>query len=1330
MSRSFNGCKRCKARRQKCDEQRPSCGRCMTAGTQCRYAMQLQWGGRAFSRSRFGACVGTGGMQKLEYSPGEFIYTTNASGTLSPGITTPPITTNTTLIRPIDPFASLTTDQKSLLHHFLNDASQITACHSGMQRDICKMLVPMALQTPSLLYATMALSAIHLQALHNQSENVKSAPEIARFMALSLEHFRQELQNPASKGSDALLATARTLCLAEIHSGAIHPNSWRAHIEGARALMEASDNCGALSPKSPEGFRRYLDRWYRSIVSLTALTGNGPPIGEVTDQLVGASNEGSSSSSQPASPDYLDDYWGFTVNLSAIFRRIGAVAWREQQEERGQESPVQGNEVCVHSEATALESSLRQLMEQDVASQPAFYPGVVEGLSAECMRQLMLCNEAFQLSALIQIQRRLRKVPTSAPVVQEAVKRILECTAQIGPSPGLSPWVMLTTPLFIAGCEAREDDREQVRQLLSSLHDTIRVPNVLQSLKFLEQYWSNQLNENEGWSQFLDTSAAAFVDEDDDDSPNGPAYTAQFSNGTPLHSRLVSEPFIPVLRSPPVISKRATTMALHLPSNRPPPLHIESPRRGSGMSDSKQPKTPANKISSFFGWRGSTSPGAESSSTEISETGRSPVPSPMPPSLPSASFSITPSTTVPFDSSKPQVPVPQRNPSLSSASLLDPGSATLVTELENELREISSELAGSIRREMELEDLVERLQSDVPLDTPNRPTSDYFSDSGSSSIRYAHESGGRIEDIGKFKRTAEQERAQIKTELSQKVQEERSRRAASEAHVQILESQVHQLRRERVDLSDMSSRTKELETALEATRRKLAEERQIKDNFEDLLTAMRVELEQLRNERDHLRDNVIPQMQQAGPLGAPSSDPSEVERLLGEIEALKIENASLAQLQGSRFASIAEEDGMSTSRNVGLGLSRSNSLARLRTKNSAPNLSRSGSLSRSNSTSAKDRGDTPKESLADRIKDVEEQRDALHQSLRRLLDRQAHDSREYEKRLQLMELEVARAQQASSPRKLGYERDVHNLRDEVNLLRQRAEDALEQKWQCEKGLAGLKMDLDRAEQETTSLRVLLQEHDITVPEDLECDRDGFAEVLATSSSLDSAYRQLQADREIAEASSPMTEQGPLAESVSRTKMLAQHVQRQLAHNNALRSRLAEAIGKGEREQQVSAIRINEMQARLKEMEDILLIAQQYSEEEIARHEEEVRALEESHNAQLKRMKNGSRSPATLSPMPPNTPFDARSPRLDFTTSGKGMPLEGAVQSETLARRVKELEKLLREADLEMGEVVSRMNRAQIEVGELQSDRDEALRLTRKLQAEIMAERETFKTLMA
>lgn len=454
------------------------------------------------------------------------------------------------------------------------------------------------------------------------------------------------------------------------------------------------------------------------------------------------------------------------------------------------------------------------------------------------------------------------------------------------------------------------------------------------------------------------------------------------------------------------------------------------------------------------------------------------------------------------------------------------------------------------------------------------------------------------------------------------------------------------------------------------------EERQVKDNFEDLLTAMRVELEQIQR-------------------GKGSGGETEVERLTGEVEALKIENAALAQLQGGRFASIAEEDGMATPR--GLGLSRSNSTARMPSRSNA--FSRSGSLSRSNSVTGKDR--ETGESLVDRMKDMEAQRDALHQGLTRLLQRQSYQSREFEKRARVLELEVARAQQVGSPRKLGYEGEVRNLREEVNHLRGRAQDALDQKWQCEKGLAGLKMDLDRAEQETTSLRVLLQEHDVSLPAELNSHRDGFAEVLATSSSLESAYEQLQADSEHARASVAQSPQGD--ELVSRADVLAGNVRQQLQSNNSLRSRLEDAICKGEKEQQVSATRINELQSRLKELEDVLLTAQQQSEEEMNKHEEEIRHLQENHNAQLMRMKNGARSPAGLSPVP-NAPFGDRSPRLDKTTSGDGIPLADAIHAEVLEKRVKELEKLLRDADMEMEEVVGRMNRAQIEVGELQSDR--------------------------
>ena len=59
----------------------------------------------------------------------------------------------------------------------------------------------------------------------------------------------------------------------------------------------------------------------------------------------------------------------------------------------------------------------------------------------------------------------------------------------------------------------------------------------------------------------------------------------------------------------------------------------------------------------------------------------------------------------------------------------------------------------------------------------------------------------------------------------------------------------------------------------------------------------------------------------------------------------------------------------------------------------------------------------------------------------------------------------------------------------------------------------------------------------------------------------------------------------------------------------------------------------------------------------------------------------------------------------------------------LERKVRELEGLLREAEDDMQTVVQRVNRSQLEVAELQTERDAALTQMRKLQNLIVEERE-------
>ena len=787
---------------------------------------------------------------------------------------------------------------------------------------------------------------------------------------------------------------------------------------------------------------------------------------------------------------------------------------------------------------------------------------------------------------------------------------------------------------------------------------------------------------------------------------------------------------------------------------------------------SKQPVSPAQKFTSFFSWKPQQA--YDSPTTIFSDKSLSPVANGVS-IVGDGSREMVARTAIPI-----AIDIPKANGSNGQISYFNvPGTPLLssspsinahVEELERELREVSAELAGSIRREMELEDEVERWKSEAPFagSEAGRRTSDYYSDSGASSARYPiGDSDSKIEELEKLRRKAEQEKAQFRVDMAEKAQQEMRNRRDLEAQVHTLEEQLRA--KENAQGGASSERVQSLEKSLEETRRKLNEERQTIQSFEDLLTALREELEPLTNERDNLRDEVVPQLRaQIEGLETQAADHEKLvyenARMQQELQAVRTENETLknarrmqqemqSQAQRTRFDSIAEEKDPSAPR---AGLTRSNSLAR------SP-LTRSGSLSRSNSV--KDRGERGEPLSLDRLKDIEEQRDALHKALKSLLERQEVQARDHAKLVKRLEVERDEALN-SSPRRQAFSKEVKHLRQEVDSLRRRADDALEQKWQCEKGLGGLKLNLDRAQEETSSLRALLEQNDIFVPESsvLTDGASGNADSLA----LDRAYKDLRATHALsiarvkemekknaddklspkidetmemlkqsiteaeAERDFAMTQAQDyrreakrlqqsemqhlgkeqslvkqLNESASRMDELASQVQQQLQSNTALRQRLADAIGRGEQEQKNSASRINEMQSKLRSLEDKVMSAQQDSEDALAGHEQEVHELREAQDAQLRRMRglpspsgaNGGSRKSLLTPL-----FTVKSPRLDKTSSGLGISVAESARTELLENRVKELENALSNAEKEMGEVVGRMNLAQMEVAELQSAR--------------------------
>ncbi|KAK4174228.1 hypothetical protein QBC36DRAFT_292655 [Triangularia setosa] len=931
----------------------------------------------------------------------------------------------------------------------------------------------------------------------------------------------------------------------------------------------------------------------------------------------------------------------------------------------------------------------------------------------------------------------------------------------------------------------------------------------------------------------------------------------------------------------PTTHTNTNTKTMSFVSRKAPPPHLdlgspiesvlESPIRTARDSNLNKPlpKSPASsKLGAFFGWAASPS---RSSVTEFSDDRA------YSPALSRASQNpvtvVTESYDVPLS---PKSPSAYSNDDLHSPAiqycesyLQTPADSTIslvqIEEMEDELKAISAELAASIRREMDLEDLVDRMQEQVSnAQVPGRRTSDYFSDSGYSSARFSEYDHAK-EEVSQIQRRAEQEKAQLRLELTTKLSEERTMRRLLDQQIQELQQRASEVDVAQLGNAEAGDRVKELEATCEDLTHRLAEEKESKRNLEDLLAALKSELQTASNERDNLRDEIVPQlrmrvegleaeaaenaklaydtskMQQE--IEALRSQTAETSRMQQEIESLRSRDADTSKLQqemeilrsqtadssqmqreiealrslNSETSKMQQELESLRSQNaelkqtgtrMSMALSRSASV----TAGSLKNKNRPMSLSRSNSTRPGPASSTePREVLADRLKDVEAQRDALHSALRSLLERQELQNRENAKRIRQLEMERDRLLTAS-PKKAGYEREVSNLREEINVLRCRAEEAIEQKWQVEKGLGGLKMDLDRAEEEIATLRILLKENDILVPESLaragSSHEEGVAPV--TSASLEKAYKELQdaytealeritqleesassdermqlaiqrleqslstavseRDDALSEASSYWTQlenmqasekqqfaveqdlADQLHESARRVEELAQQVRSQLDANATLRSRLATTIARGEAEQRLSTERIAGMQSRLRALEEQVVHAQTGAEERVARHEEELAMLKDAHSNQLQRLRDNAgilRSPRhfpSKSPLSPmfslrsvSSPNNLKSPRMstphlspygttrpDLGRSATSPPdgSDGTMtqQVEALKGRVAELEGALAAADTEMQEVVGRMNIAQIEVMNLQEQREEAVRETRKLQRLIEEER--------
>jgi hypothetical protein len=411
----------------------------------------------------------------------------------------------------VAPLPNSTAFERQLLHHFIHNASRATSCHSLVQEDVCRIILPMAMENPALLSGTLVLSAIHQKTLGHPVQAMIADQKIAGLKTASLQHLRSAIAQPQRKDLSVILATVRTLCLAEVYDGDHRTKSWRAHFEGARALLDA-ETTGKQNADSDEP-ADFLRRWFSVTEGLIALTPDSIPTKifeeDANNDLairirlrLTTDNTADDEDGVLPSNIYLDEYTGCSTDLSDLFRNIGlAMRTHESRHDLAQDR------TCIDYHCSMvtvrLERRIRDMITRDQVGKVVFHPKTASKLSRRQALEFALCNRAYQYSALLHIQRRLYDLPAAHPEVQEVVNIIVGCVEGVHPAEGLSPLAVLTTPVFVAGCEAFGHDRARVRRLLDVMHMSLRIPNMRRASEMLEKYWASaQCGQSLGWARF------------------------------------------------------------------------------------------------------------------------------------------------------------------------------------------------------------------------------------------------------------------------------------------------------------------------------------------------------------------------------------------------------------------------------------------------------------------------------------------------------------------------------------------------------------------------------------------------------------------------------------------------------------------------------------------------------------------------------------------------------------------------------------------------------------------------------------------------------------
>jgi len=609
FKRSRYGCQNCKTDKVKCDEGKPSCGRCVKRGTPCNYNVQLRWSlsnakvqkqpklrhrklvqsslNRDVVSQELMTCLQTRTMTDME--PVNTINTANddmfqsflsmfnmpGNYNISPFDLIPQnlVLPSASVLSNIHieslslplPLPRLLTESPynmDLFEFYIKETSSLLTPtqESPFFKNPFKFLISqMAVQSDTLMNILLAFSANHKNQITNQIEELddngnvtdkrqaecsdiplsiqnilsplhtlrdshKNKTFVNDLLSKTINDLTKQLRNVTDRTSDTTLATVLMLTLFDIFFGDKR-RSWREHLDGARNLFAERlkqsniggvDDLTIILPFDTQISTNFLFWWF-SYVDIVASLSSVSPFSSLkqTNLSTDSPNPMNSPIFSYRFPNFcktqtdLDYLSEKRANLDDIERGIGVdpkilslmgdiSVLIYFHDDFDTSSPNQDTLV----RALELDHNLQEYVrisekERDQVMNKLKHdsPDVMSD-KLEAYKILRATNIVFAFSGLLQLKRRILRIPLSSTIIKDILKKITKLIDHYIPVPSSTTSCIIFC-LFCCGCDLIDPGMEQYRHIYLERIDQLTkkgVSSVLIAKSIMLECWRDSKN--------------------------------------------------------------------------------------------------------------------------------------------------------------------------------------------------------------------------------------------------------------------------------------------------------------------------------------------------------------------------------------------------------------------------------------------------------------------------------------------------------------------------------------------------------------------------------------------------------------------------------------------------------------------------------------------------------------------------------------------------------------------------------------------------------------------------------------------------------------------